>query len=455
MLPLRALIVGFVFVSFLQDSFETDLTSVRDLKTASLKRRTICESLCRIKRQEMTHFEKELSSEVCIQKCVRSKREGTHQGHKGRSRRNANNQKDNECLNPQEFVEYPGRTPSSINADFSSRKPNLLISWSPVHYNMNWTLYALHFTSTGEAENIDGLHCQLIPKDRHEWIIQNGSGWTYPDEIWVAIVTYPHRKYDPIDMKVFGTTPRPPPTFPPTSNDVPTKLIAAISGAASGLLLLVFAFLVYRKQISLWPCGKRGNGEGDVPNSGPFNTHREFPEARNLLVIQEPKKPVIPEPIPGLETYYACYYPESPWYQGEVARTVNFFRESGYTVEMDVMNCNERVDLGPSRWAEQQIKNALNVFVFLSPGLLHLCGNDDEAEVSSHQEYEDRWYELDLIRREYTQTRSLRKMVCIILPNIHVDPRYLPPWAQITYKWPEDVDRIFKRLNGRPIIQPS
>ena len=71
------------------------------------------------------------------------------------------------------------------------------------------------------------------------------------------------------------------------------------------------------------------------------------------------------------------------------------------------------------------------------------------------QEYEDRWYELDLIRREYTQTRSLRKMVCITLPNIHVDPRYLPPWAQITYKWPEDVDKIFKRLNGRPIIQPS
>lgn len=31
---------------------------------------------------------------MCIQKCVRSKREGTHQGHKGRSRRNAYNQKD-------------------------------------------------------------------------------------------------------------------------------------------------------------------------------------------------------------------------------------------------------------------------------------------------------------------------------------------------------------------------
>lgn len=71
------------------------------------------------------------------------------------------------------------------------------------------------------------------------------------------------------------------------------------------------------------------------------------------------------------------------------------------------------------------------------------------------QEHEIRWVELDLIRREYTQTRSLRKMVCIILPNTRVDPKDLPPWAQITYKWPEDKMNIFKRLNGRPIIQPS
>ena len=62
MIPLRAVIVGFVFVSFLQDSFEAHFTSVRDLKAASdsvsLKRREICESLCRSKSQDMTHFEK-------------------------------------------------------------------------------------------------------------------------------------------------------------------------------------------------------------------------------------------------------------------------------------------------------------------------------------------------------------------------------------------------------------
>lgn len=62
MMPLRAVIVGFVFVSFLQDSFEVDFTSVRDLKAASdrvsLKGRAICESLCRSKSQDVTHFEK-------------------------------------------------------------------------------------------------------------------------------------------------------------------------------------------------------------------------------------------------------------------------------------------------------------------------------------------------------------------------------------------------------------
>ena len=60
MLPLRAVIVGFVFVSFLQDSFEADFSSVRDLEAASdsLERRAICESLCRSKRQDTAHFEK-------------------------------------------------------------------------------------------------------------------------------------------------------------------------------------------------------------------------------------------------------------------------------------------------------------------------------------------------------------------------------------------------------------
>ena len=74
MTPLQAVIVGFVFVSFLQDSFEADFTSVPDLKAASdikvfLKRRAICKSLCRSKSQDITHFEK-VRKDVKIWVCV-------------------------------------------------------------------------------------------------------------------------------------------------------------------------------------------------------------------------------------------------------------------------------------------------------------------------------------------------------------------------------------------------
>lgn len=71
MMPLWAVIVGFVFVSFLQDSFEADFTSIRDLKAASdsLERRAICESLCRSERPDTTHFEK-VRKDIKIWICV-------------------------------------------------------------------------------------------------------------------------------------------------------------------------------------------------------------------------------------------------------------------------------------------------------------------------------------------------------------------------------------------------
>ena len=54
------------------------------------------------------------------------------------------------------------------------------------------------------------------------------------------------------------------------------------------------------------------------------------------------------------------------------------------------MNSNERVDLGPTRWAEQQIKNARNVLVFLSPELLRLCASGlEEAEFSQQVQCKD------------------------------------------------------------------
>ena len=64
---------------------------------------------------------------------------------------------------------------------------------------------------------------------------------------------------------------------------------------------------------------------------------------------------------------------------------MNYFRQNGYRVVMDVMNCNELVNLGPTRWAEQQIKKACKILVFLSPGLLRLGGTVDEDSQCSNQ----------------------------------------------------------------------
>lgn len=43
---------------------------------------------------------------------------------------------------------------------------------------------------------------------------------------------------------------------------------------------------------------------------------------------------------------------------------------------MDAMVTNEISSQGPPRWAENQIKRAKKVLVFLSPGLLELASSD-------------------------------------------------------------------------------
>ena len=87
----------------------------------------------------------------------------------------------------------------------------------------------------------------------------------------------------------------------------------------------------------------------------------------------------------GPEFFYACYFPENEKFTRAVAGIVNYFRQNGYPVVMDVMSSNEMVDLGPTRWAEQQIKKAHKILVFLSPGILRLCGAADEDKQSLHQ----------------------------------------------------------------------
>ena len=51
---------------------------------------------------------------------------------------------------------------------------------------------------------------------------------------------------------------------------------------------------------------------------------------------------------------------------------MNKFRENGYDVIMDAMVSHEISSLGPTKWAEVQIRKAKKVLVFLSPGLLKL-----------------------------------------------------------------------------------
>ena len=59
MMSIQAVIVGFAFVSFVQDSFEAGQLSVHasgNQKAAGRQRRAICELLCRSKRENKPHL---------------------------------------------------------------------------------------------------------------------------------------------------------------------------------------------------------------------------------------------------------------------------------------------------------------------------------------------------------------------------------------------------------------
>lgn len=77
-----------------------------------------------------------------------------------------------------------------------------------------------------------------------------------------------------------------------------------------------------------------------------------------------------------VDIYYVCYYPESDEFRQQVASIVNYLRQSGYNVVMDVMVSEEISSQGPTRWAERQIRKARKVLVFLSPGLVNLAQDE-------------------------------------------------------------------------------
>lgn len=84
--------------------------------------------------------------------------------------------------------------------------------------------------------------------------------------------------------------------------------------------------------------------------------------------------------------YYTCYYPESDAFRERVASIVNYFRENGYNVIMDVMVSEEITSQGPTRWGESQIRKANKVLIFLSPGLVNLAldgGAESQSQVDT------------------------------------------------------------------------
>ncbi|XP_044184011.1 uncharacterized protein LOC114956879 isoform X2 [Acropora millepora] len=366
------------------------------------------------------------------------------------TRRANENPEEKACLNPTADEEgLKAMMPSDIWVNFEERKPNITVRWSRTEPSLraNWTWYALMYHDSFKQKN----RCILIPKEQNEWIIRNGDDWEFPHTIYLGVSTYPYFK---LELKPYAPIPKPP-IVPPTTDSRPAnKVIVALVGVTAGILLLLLFLFAYRKRFGWFSLCSTGFVREPVVENSKINNscvdNDDVNEADVKYIIND-----LPLKSEGPEFFYACYFPENEKFTRAVAGIVNYFRQNGYPVVMDVMSSNEMVDLGPTRWAEQQIKKAHKILVFLSPGILRLCGAADEDKQSLHQENERVWYEMSLLRTIYSQTHSAAKMVCITLPQgMVIDTRDIPLWAEMRYRWPKDKRKILNRLNDRPFILP-
>ncbi|KAM7435159.1 hypothetical protein ABFA07_014885 [Porites harrisoni] len=437
----------------------------------SRDRRSICHYLCSSRINEP--FRKGTSFDQCFRECSLKKRKDSGESlsavekkddlnfPKTRSRRETKNSYE-DCPSNKHFPFGYIVEKDKISVDFKKMKPNLTVEWEPEHQNFyNWTSYGLLY----HGLKMDQRHaCIIVPKDHYkdpyrrdklQWIIADGEGpWKYPEPIVLVIFTYPGL-YHSLPLEKYAPDPPEPPTPPPTSKEGShTKIIAAAAGLFAGLMLLFVIVVAYRKRVNVCQTFSRGNRNilENVRINNPCCVDDDETNG-NLQLL-----PVIRNNLQqsGPERFYACYYPESDEFQKLVASVVNFFRMNGYMVVMDVMSCSEMANLGPERWAEQQIKKASKVLVFLSPRLLRLCGAEEDETQYSSQEHKRVWYEVSLLRSIYSHTHSAARMVCITLPpsKAAIDPQDFPLWAELRYRWPEDKRRILNRLNDRPRIQP-
>ncbi|KAM7435158.1 hypothetical protein ABFA07_014885 [Porites harrisoni] len=492
MITLKSIGIAILLLGLAQDFLSVPVFVRGEDQTpdrTSRDRRTICLYLCSSKKNEP--FRKGTSFDRCFRECSLKKRKDSGESLSSveikedlnfpmtRSRRDTKHSLPG-C--PKIDTKHEGLgyivEKDMISVDFKKMKPNLTVEWEPERKNgYNWTSYGLLY----HGLKVDQLACVIVPKDHYkdpyrrdklQWIIADGEGaWKYPDPIILVIFTYPGF-YPRLRLEKYAPDPPEPPPLPPTSEGGShTKIVAAAVGLFAGLVLLLVIVVAYRKRVSVCQTFSRGNRsvlENVKINNSCCVGNRSVLEnvkINNSCCVDDDEAngnvqllPVIMNNLQqsGPERFYACYYPESDEFQKLVASVVNFFRMNGYMVVMDVMSCSEMANLGPERWAEQQIKKASKVLVFLSPRLLRLCGAEEDETQYSSQEHKRVWYEVSLLRSIYSHTHSAARMVCITLPpsKAAIDPQDFPLWAELRYRWPEDKRRILNRLNDRPRIQP-
>lgn len=328
----------------------------------------------------------------------------------------------NECKASKHYPN-PQRV-NGLKVDFITSKPCVKIGWQPIDpstTNFNWTSYAIAYT----LRQGDPANCRVIPQNETQYVIPVDKGWMYQNHISVEVVTHPFNVSSSFSLRPF--IPKVQTQAFPYSSTMggSTKITpAVVGGSIAGFLFVIIALVLAIK----------------------WQKNRSCSEITYALAPKVSRRKEHSNDI-----YYVCYYPESDEFRQQVASIVNYLRQSGYNVVMDVMVSEEISSQGPTRWAERQIRKARKVLVFLSPGLVNLA-QDEMTDNVMTQEINRVWIELELLRDIYTRNRSASKMVCITLPNAPIKCLTLPLWASTKHKWPKDVKKIFKRLKDRAMI---
>lgn len=375
---------------------------------------------------------KVISFEECVARCQEKLPSHRDTMHKNRKKR------DSSSIRQQRSAEYQNECMTS--AVQSRNKPlpvkirsvefkekDIDVVWEKKNYfktDYNWSAYAFIYKVRCDRCGDDKTaKCKIIPKNQTDYSVPLAQ-WEKPDYLFAAVVTFPFSKKASVSLETFS------PYAPPHKIPMPTeakkdtvKLVTSIvGGIAAGVVMLLLLFALVKKR----PC------QGSTPRMPP------------------PAPPRPEEKKDEKELYYTCYYPESDAFRNEVASIVNYFRQNGYNVIMDVMVSTEITSQGPTRWGESQIRKAKKVLVFLSPGLINLAL--DGCDGFQSQDTNRVWIELEVLRDLYTHNRSASKMVCITPPDMPLTSGPLPLWAKVSYKWPDDALEILKRLNDKPKI---